>query len=107
MEKAPLDPVSAKLLYETIILDTSNFSKEAARTTRKDEDITMKLEGILKCCGQMRTDIYIRLKKAKSDVAGMSLTQLLRKDQKLLEAGSCRLIISSIPVPVQVSLFDT
>ncbi|XP_055338815.1 uncharacterized protein LOC129588557 isoform X2 [Paramacrobiotus metropolitanus] len=91
-----LTPVTAYLLYETIILDTVNFSKDAQKATQKDEHIADELQKRLPTAA-VRDQIFSELVDAKSDISCLNTEQLLRKDLKVLDIQEIKIAVSSIP----------
>ncbi|GAU94621.1 hypothetical protein RvY_06359 [Ramazzottius varieornatus] len=97
------DKGALTLLYETIILDTVNFSPSAKKATAKDVDMADKLEAKLGKSGlkASRADILAQLNDAKSDVGSLSTAQLLRKDVKMLSSAAGTVMVSSLPILVK------
>ncbi|XP_075158851.1 exopolyphosphatase prune [Haematobia irritans] len=93
------------LLRGTIVLDTVNFSQEAARATTRDHEACAHLEnalGITNAAG--REELFNELVKARSDVNSLTAAQLLRKDNKILTSTKLedmKLAIPGFPIPVQ------
>ena len=66
-----------------IITDTINFSEAAGKTTRLDIEVTDRIESLLNMEREQRTSDYQSIKKAKEDIAGLTVSQCLRKDLKV------------------------
>lgn len=69
------------LLYGPILLDTFNFSAEAGRTTDLDKQVISSLE---KKISVDRVRLFQDLVFAKTQVNGLSDSQILRKDLKII-----------------------
>lgn len=94
------------LLRSTIVLDTVNFSKDAARATPKDVEICSALEEVLEKSYtlQSRDKLFEDLVKARADVSSLTASQLLRKDLKILSSSkdnSVKVALPGFPLPVQ------
>lgn len=85
----------ATLLTATILLDTVNLNPDGGRVTDKDSDIAASL---LPHCSFDRETCFRELSKAKFDTAGLTTTDLLRKDYKEFEFGGIRCGIASVPL---------
>ncbi|XP_022253896.1 exopolyphosphatase PRUNE1-like isoform X2 [Limulus polyphemus] len=94
-----IDKQVAMLLYGTILLDTVCLSQEAKRLTSKDVEMVTKLETVLE--DVKRVEIFEALQKAKFDVSGLTVNEMLRKDLKVIEGNGFRIAISSIPGPLE------
>ncbi|XP_013103083.1 exopolyphosphatase PRUNE1 [Stomoxys calcitrans] len=95
-----------EMLRGAIVLDTVNFSKEAARATSKDIEICSKLEEILEIGNAVnnRKVLFDDLVRARSDVSSLTAAQLLRKDNKILASnkdGNMKIAIPGFPMPVK------
>ncbi|XP_061398260.1 exopolyphosphatase PRUNE1-like [Musca vetustissima] len=101
------EQIALELLRSTIVLDTVNFSAEAARATPKDIEICSILEDYLKAMDNSliaRNELFNDLVRARSDVSALTPAQLLRKDLKLLandKAGKFKIALPGFPLPVQ------
>ncbi|MCG8614675.1 MAG: DHH family phosphoesterase [Desulfobacterales bacterium] len=96
--QALIDPSLAMLLTGTILLDTVNLSPEAGRVTEKDIRIVSALKN--ECT--LDQDPYFRaVKKAKFDTAGLTTTDLLRKDYKEFKFNDIRCGIASVPLSAE------
>ncbi|CAN7984048.1 unnamed protein product [Ixodes hexagonus] len=90
-----INPQVALLLYGTILLDTVCLSEAARKTTAKDRDVVARLQALLP---ELTMDeVFKSLNKAKMNVAGLTLDELLRKDLKTVCTPSKRIAISSVP----------
>ncbi|XP_005175679.2 exopolyphosphatase PRUNE1 [Musca domestica] len=101
------EQMALELLRSAIVLDTVNFSEEAARATPKDVDICSKLESTLEILNPSllpRADLFNNLVKARSDVSALTPAQLLRKDLKIITSkkdGNLKIALPGFPLPVQ------
>lgn len=91
-----LSAVTALLLYETIVLDTCNFSQDAKKVTPKDHHVAEELRRLLPSAPPCE-QIFKRLVEAKADVSKLTVEQILRKDMKILEVQHVKLAVCSIP----------
>lgn len=90
-----INPQVALLLYGTILLDTVCLSEAARKTTAKDRDVVARLQALLP---ELTMDeVFKSLNKAKTNVAGLTLDELLRKDLKTVCTPTKRIAISSVP----------
>lgn len=90
-----INPQVALLLYGTILLDTVCLSEAARKTTAKDRDVVARLQALLP---ELTMDeVFKSLSKAKTNVAGLTLDELLRKDLKTVCTPTKRIAISSVP----------
>uniref|UniRef100_A0A224YYL0 Exopolyphosphatase n=1 Tax=Rhipicephalus zambeziensis TaxID=60191 RepID=A0A224YYL0_9ACAR len=90
-----LDPQVALLLYGTILLDTVCLSESARKTTAKDLEVVSKLQALLPDLS--KEEVFKPLCRAKSNVEGLTLDELLRKDLKAVCSSTKRIAISSVP----------
>ncbi|XP_076764575.1 exopolyphosphatase PRUNE1-like isoform X1 [Xylocopa sonorina] len=77
-----IDSQLSSLLRGPILIDTSNFSKEADRATPVDVEIVAALEK----AGQLNLDrnkVFNEINKAKSDISELTADDLLIKDIKV------------------------
>ncbi|KAH8024084.1 hypothetical protein HPB51_021429 [Rhipicephalus microplus] len=95
-----LAPQVALLLYGTILLDTVCLSESARKTTVKDLEMVSKLQALLPDLG--KEEVFKPLCRAKSNVEGLTLDELLRKDLKAVCSSSKRIAISSVPGELKV-----
>nr|XP_050034246.1 exopolyphosphatase PRUNE1-like isoform X4 [Dermacentor andersoni] len=90
-----LSPQVALLLYGTILLDTVCLSESARKTTAKDLEMVSKLQALLPELS--KEEVFKPLCRAKSNVDGLCLDELLRKDLKAVCSSAKRIAISSVP----------
>ncbi|XP_050034243.2 uncharacterized protein [Dermacentor andersoni] len=90
-----LSPQVALLLYGTILLDTVCLSESARKTTAKDLEMVSKLQVLLPELS--KEEVFKPLCRAKSNVDGLCLDELLRKDLKAVCSSAKRIAISSVP----------
>lgn len=90
-----LGPGLAKLLLGTILLDTANLDQGAQRTAKKDRDAVARLDALVTVDHE---ELFSGLQEKKSDIEGMTIDELLRKDLKLYDFDGLRCSISSIPL---------
>ncbi|XP_045114561.1 exopolyphosphatase PRUNE1-like [Portunus trituberculatus] len=108
MAKNPalLDPVTASLLYGTIILDTVNLNPAAKRVTPKDIEVASQLARLMSPPPSSFRIVHHasggvqELTEAKADVSGLTCDQLLRKDLKVATGGGLRVGVASVPLRV-------
>lgn len=96
---ALLDPVTASLLYGTIILDTVNLNPAAKRVTPKDVEVSTQLARLMSP-PPSSTEVFQELTGAKADVSGLTCDQLLRKDVKVATGGGLCVGVASVPLRV-------
>lgn len=88
------DPQIALILYGPILLDTICFDHTSKRFNFKDYEAINKLEDLLKHTSDAETslfdrnEVYHRLVDAKNSLDGLSFSELLRKDMKIVESIS-------------------
>lgn len=88
------DSQIALMLYGPILLDTICFNHSAKRFNVKDYEAVNKLEDLLKHSSEAeaslfdRNEVYQRLMEARNSLDGLSFTELLRKDMKIVESSS-------------------
>lgn len=101
MAKNPalLDPVTASLLYGTIILDTVNLNPAAKRVTPKDIEVASQLARLMSPLPSS-LEVFQELTEAKADVSGLTCDQLLRKDVKVATGGGLCVGVASVPLRV-------
>uniref|UniRef100_G3MLY9 DHHA2 domain-containing protein n=1 Tax=Amblyomma maculatum TaxID=34609 RepID=G3MLY9_AMBMU len=88
-------PQVALLLYGTILLDTVCLSESARKTTAKDLEMVSRLQALLPELN--KEEVFKPLCRAKSNVDGLCLDELLRKDLKVVCSSAKRIAISSVP----------
>ncbi|XP_077483978.1 uncharacterized protein LOC144094014 isoform X2 [Amblyomma americanum] len=89
------NPQVALLLYGTILLDTVCLSESARKTTAKDLEMVSRLQALLPELN--KEEVFKPLCRAKSNVDGLCLDELLRKDLKVVCSSAKRIAISSVP----------
>ncbi|KAG0721574.1 Exopolyphosphatase PRUNE1 [Chionoecetes opilio] len=94
---ALLDPVTASLLYGTIILDTVNLNPAAKRVTPKDVEVSTQLARLMSP-PPSSVEVFQELSQAKANVSGLTCDQLLRKDVKVATGGGLRVGVASVPL---------
>ncbi|UYV64122.1 PRUNE [Cordylochernes scorpioides] len=92
-----VDSITAHLLYGTILMDTVCLSEAAQRTTDKDRDIINRLETVVPSLAGQRNELFQELTAAKSDLSGLTVEEVLKKDLKTISANSHTISMSSIP----------
>jgi len=92
------DTDALRLIRFAIVTDTVNFSDEAKKTTQDDIDVIGRIDLLLGLDTLSRTVDYQLVMAAKTDISGLTSTQLLRKDMKIVksEDGSQSLAMSSL-----------
>lgn len=89
-------PCTAKLLIAPLLADTA-FMKQ-----RVEQPDTQAFEVLSKCIKGLNLDTYFyEISKMKSDISGLSLEDVLRKDYKLFKLQADRVGISSIVKPFE------
>lgn len=89
----------ASLLYDTILLDTINFSPEAKKGTPLDEIYVTKLEAILNT--KDRNQTFLAAQNAKFDVTGLSFSQLLTRDLKVAANDNISVAVPSVAISLK------
>ncbi|XP_020372753.1 exopolyphosphatase PRUNE1 [Rhincodon typus] len=97
IRKAPdiLDRQLAYVLRSTILLDCINMAPEAGKVTPKDTEYVTTLESRFTDLPP-RAVVFDSLQRAKFDVSGLTIEQMLRKDLKVLSGGDILLAISAV-----------
>lgn len=104
---APILNEVLKLLHAAIVMDTVNFSIDAARATDKDHQIAEEIEQIL-CIDnstELRLQLFRELAAAREDVSNLSSHQLLYKDMKIISNGISTIKIALPGYPINVQYF--
>ncbi|BFG02888.1 exopolyphosphatase PRUNE1 [Drosophila madeirensis] len=100
----PRSPVVAELLRATIVLDTVNFSATAKRGSPADLDMVEQLEREL-CAGQAlvteRTELFNELVAARADISKLTLSEVLRKDMKLIQTERQKVPVAGMPILIR------
>lgn len=97
---ALLDPVTASLLYGTIILDTVNLNPAAKRVTPKDVEVATQLARLMRPPPTSSHEVFQELTAAKANVSHLTCDQLLRKDVKVAVEGGLCVGVASVPLRV-------
>jgi len=87
----------ATLLGGTILLDTVNLDPAAGRVTDSDDRAAAK---ILPLCSLSRQEYFDNIQREKFSVAGLSTSDLLRKDYKGFQLETVRCGIGSALLPI-------
>jgi exopolyphosphatase len=90
----------AQLALASILIDTANMH-DANKTTEHDRQAVTYLEAKIDLCpkasaGFERTAFYDEIDKAKRDIGGLGLRDILRKDYKQWDQGGMKLGVSSV-----------
>ncbi|XP_030378280.1 exopolyphosphatase PRUNE1 [Scaptodrosophila lebanonensis] len=101
----PRSTTIEKLLRSTIILDTINFSQDAKRYCERDKQMVRQLEQslygqVIENIEMLRLQVFNQLTAARSDVSMLTLTEVLRKDMKVLKTASHEVIMAGMPLLV-------
>ncbi|KAM4735319.1 exopolyphosphatase PRUNE1 [Anableps anableps] len=96
IQKAPqiLDQQLAHLLYATVVLDCVNMAPAAGKVTPKDSQYVAALETRFPALPP-RGALFQALQKAKFDVSGLTMEQMLLKDMKAV-SGSLNVAVPVI-----------
>ncbi|CAB4069895.1 PRUNE [Lepeophtheirus salmonis] len=81
------DPIGLKLLYDAILTDTMNLSKETNVTTPLDVEAVERIETTLCLSPESRSTEFESIMKAKRDIGSFTTHQLLRRDLKMILNG--------------------
>ncbi|OCT66571.1 hypothetical protein XELAEV_18042823mg [Xenopus laevis] len=90
-----LDLQLASLLRDTIVFDCINMAPAAGKVTPKDTENVTALESMFPSLPP-RGAVFHSLQKAKFDVSGLTIDQMLRKDLKVLVSRDISLAISAL-----------
>ncbi|XP_072404857.1 exopolyphosphatase PRUNE1 [Chiloscyllium punctatum] len=90
-----LDRQLAYVLRCTILLDCINMAPEAGKVTPKDTEYVTALESRFSDLPP-RAVVFDTLQRAKFDVSGLTIEQMLRKDLKVLSGEDILLAISAV-----------
>ncbi|OCT69352.1 hypothetical protein XELAEV_18040667mg [Xenopus laevis] len=96
-----LDLRLASLLRDTIVLDCINMAPAAGKVTPKDTEYVTSLESMFPSLPP-RGAVFDSLQKAKFDVSGLTIDQMLRKDLKVLISRDINLAISALYMTLEV-----
>ncbi|ESO95061.1 hypothetical protein LOTGIDRAFT_81753, partial [Lottia gigantea] len=97
----PFDGIVNVLLYGTILIDTINMSPEAGKTTDKDTLMIHKLEDTLEEMGVDRDTLYEDLNDAKFDLSGLTTSEILEKDMKLIHGNNLIVAMCSVTMEMK------
>ncbi|XP_038643036.1 exopolyphosphatase PRUNE1, partial [Scyliorhinus canicula] len=102
LQRAPdvLDRQLAHVLRSTILLDCINMAPEAGKVTPKDSEYVAALESRFSDLPP-RVVVFDSLQKAKFDVSGLTIEQMLRKDLKVVSGGGLQVAISAVYVRLE------
>ncbi|KMZ07810.1 exopolyphosphatase PRUNE1 [Drosophila simulans] len=100
-EEQPRSTSVAQLLHATIVLDTINFSPAAKRYGPKDEAMVQKLESELNRKDAQRSGLFDELVAARADISKLTLTEVLRKDMKVLQTDRQVVPLAGMPILVR------
>ncbi|XP_069102103.1 uncharacterized protein [Argopecten irradians] len=98
-ENFVMDHEVAVLLYGTILVDTINQSPTAGKTTPRDTAVIQTLEGWVS--NQEGRELYDQLQKAKFNLSGLSNTDILEKDLKMVAGSCCVVAMASVSMEMQ------
>jgi len=90
------DPEALKLIRLAIIADTANFSEEAKKTTPADMEVVNRIDLVLGMDVLSRRVDYQMVMLAKREIKGLSVTQCLRRDLKVIRLDGIGLAMSSL-----------
>uniref|UniRef100_A0A8C4QQD2 Prune exopolyphosphatase n=1 Tax=Eptatretus burgeri TaxID=7764 RepID=A0A8C4QQD2_EPTBU len=93
----------AALLHATILLDCVNLSPEAGKTTPRDRAVLETLEGLFPHLPS-RLEIFEELLSIKSNIDGLNMEQLLRKDAKTVEVEAIRVELCTVYCTLELCL---
>lgn len=88
---------AARLLACAIMLDTANL-KDGAKTTSRDEKAFARVCEVSEWNEGRRNEVYEMLKKARRDVEGLDMRDLLLRDLKTVQGGGVDVAIASVGV---------
>ncbi|EDV45582.1 exopolyphosphatase PRUNE1 [Drosophila erecta] len=100
-EQQPRSTGVAQLLHATIVLDTINFAPVAKRYGPKDEAMVQKLESELNYRVAQRSSLFDELVAARADISKLTLTEVLRKDMKVLQTDRQVVPLAGMPILVR------
>nr|AAK07880.1 mutant prune [Drosophila melanogaster]AAK07881.1 mutant prune [Drosophila melanogaster]CAA78127.1 prune [Drosophila melanogaster] len=100
-EDQPRSTSVAQLLHATIVLDTINFAPAAKRYGPKDEAMVQKLESELNRKDAQRSSLFDELVAARADISKLTLTEVLRKDMKVLQTDRQVVPLAGMPILVR------
>ncbi|KAH8317361.1 hypothetical protein KR074_010686 [Drosophila pseudoananassae] len=91
----------AELLHATIVLDTINFSPTAKRYGPLDKCMVQNLELELGLVEDQRPQLFDELVAARADISKLKLTEVLRKDMKMLSTDRQEVPLAGMPILVR------
>ncbi|XP_022219096.2 exopolyphosphatase PRUNE1 [Drosophila obscura] len=102
----PRSPIVAQLLRATIVLDTVNFSATAKRFSPTDLAMVEQMEKELSPEGGQsvvgdRTELFNELVAARADISKLTLTEVLRKDMKMIQTERQRVPMAGMPILIR------
>ncbi|XP_017064697.1 exopolyphosphatase PRUNE1 [Drosophila eugracilis] len=100
-EEQPKSAGVAQLLHATIVLDTINFSTAAKRFGTKDVNMVEQLERELNLKENQRSNLFDELVAARADISKLTLTEVLRKDMKILQTDRQIVPLAGMPILVR------
>ncbi|XP_033725960.1 uncharacterized protein LOC117315717 [Pecten maximus] len=98
-ENFVMDHEVALLLYGTILVDTINQSPAAGKTTPRDTAVIQTLEGWVP--NQEGKELYEQIQKAKFNLTGLSNTDILEKDLKIVTGSCCVVAMASVSMEMR------
>lgn len=90
------------MLYNPIVLDTVNFSKDADKARPLDQTICGKLETELDIDEEKRIRLFNELVEARSDVSTLDSLQILSKDMKKVSNFDGTRVVAIPGYPISV-----
>jgi len=90
------DPSSLRMILSTILLDSVNLQQSAKRVTSLDIDMVAACEKILG--PQPKDQIFSLVMKEKFRVDHLTVSQLCRRDLKIVSKDGVRIALSSVPM---------
>ncbi|KAH8294482.1 hypothetical protein KR018_011790 [Drosophila ironensis] len=100
-ETEPRSTYVAQLLHATIVLDTINFSVASKRFGPLDLNMAEALEEELGLPESVRSQLFDELVAARADISQLSLTEVLRKDMKMLATDRHVVPMAGMPMLVR------
>jgi len=100
-EKQPRSAGVAQMLHATIVLDTINFALAAKRFGPKDVAMVEQLESELNLHDDQRSSLFDELVAARADISKLTLTEVLRKDMKIIQTDRQVVPLAGMPILVR------
>ncbi|XP_021376972.1 uncharacterized protein LOC110465466 [Mizuhopecten yessoensis] len=94
-----MDQEVAVLLYGTILVDTINQNPAAGKTTPRDTAAIQTLEGWVP--SDKGRELYTQLQAAKFDLTGLTTTDILEKDLKIVTGSSRVVAMASVSMEMR------